>query len=379
MTRQSSPIEKDQSMTPSEVLQQLKESGLRPPGTLTLAVTGACNLLCCHCWVGAGEAASHAHVPQRTLRLLLEEHAALGGSGVRITGGEPLCHPEWLELLRLSRSLDFKTVILQTNAMLLREEHIDSLRELDFPGFSIQISLDGVAPRTHDLVRGEGAFNGALNGIRKLVQAGLGKRISFFFTEMRHNLGEIPELLEFADGMGIGSVSTGSLVLCGRAFEMSLVAPPETEQYLNLLERYDRDERFRELYGRIGTVAAIEWRTGDAVCGECCAFVENPYLTPSGRLYPCLMCHADEYSVTGVFEKGLVAALAEGAPLWSSLLRISRRRADEIPECLDCPEKPGCAGGCMGRAWGSCGSLLSADDRCKTRRAIYQHKNDPRP
>src|SRR6185369_8266670 len=141
----------------------------------------------------------------------------------------------------------------------------------------------------------------------------------------------------------------------------SLVAPPKTEQYLSLLERYDQDVYFRELYGKLGTVAVLEWRTGDAIRQECCTFIENPYLTPSGRLYPCLLCHTDEYSVTEVFEKGLVAALAEGTPLWATLLKISRRRSDDIAECRNCPEKLSCAGGCMGRAWGSCGSLMAAD------------------
>jgi radical SAM protein with 4Fe4S-binding SPASM domain len=189
---------------------------------------------------------------------------------------------------------------------------------------------------------------------------------------MRHNLGEIPDVLDFADRLGIGSVATGSMVLCGRAAETSLVSPPEAEQYLGLLERYDSDEHFRELYRKIGTVAALEWRSGDAIRQGCCTFIENPYLTPSGRLYPCLLCHADDYSVSGVFEKGFAAALVEGIPLWSSLLQISCARADEITECKDCPGQLSCAGGCMGRAWGSCGSLQSADDRCQVRRKIYQ-------
>jgi len=306
----------------------------------------------------------------------VEEFAVFGGEGLRITGGEPLSHPHWLDILKLSRSLGFKTITLQTNAMLLREDYLEPLRELDFPGFTIQISLDGVTAGTHDLVRGEGAYSGVMHGIEMLVQEGLGQRISIFFTEMRHNLGEIPELLDFADRMGIGSVSTGSLVLCGRASETSLVAPPGLEQYLSLLERYDRDVHFRELYGKLGTVAALEWRTGNAIRQECCTFIENPYLTPSGRLYPCLLCHIDEYSVTEVFEKGLAAAFAEGAPLWSSLLGISRCRADAIPECQDCSGKPFCGGGCMGRAWGSCGSLMATDDRCEVRRGIYQKKHD---
>lgn len=360
-------------MSRPEVLQQIDLAGLHRPITLTLAITGTCNLVCSHCWVRAGEAASDLHVPLLTVRRLVEEFAAIAGSGIRITGGEPLCHPHWLEIVQFSRSLGFKTVILQTNAMLVADEHLAALQELDFSGFTLQISLDGATARIHDLVRGEGAFDAALHGIRKLVQAGLGQRISIFFTEMRHNLGEIPELLDLADKLGIGSVVSGAVVLCGRASDESVVAPAEPEQYLSLLERYDRDARFRELYGRIGTVAALEWRTGDDIRQTCCTFVENPYLTPAGRLYPCLLCHADEFAVAGVFEKGLVTALAEGIPLWTSLLGISRSRSSADPECRDCPGKLRCAGGCMGRAWGSSADLLAVDDRCGVRRAIYRH------
>jgi radical SAM protein with 4Fe4S-binding SPASM domain len=344
---------------------------------LTLAITDACNLMCCHCWVRAGETPSATHVPLATLRRLVEDFAAIGGAGIRITGGEPLCHPHWLDIMQLCRSLKFKTLTLQTNAILLSNEHLAALHELDFPGFSIQVSLDGVTPLTHDLVRGEGAYSGAMQGIIKLVQEGLGRRIAIFFTEMHHNLHEIPELLDFADRVGIGSVSTGAMVLCGRAAETSLISPPEVGQYLKLLDHYDSDTRFRNLYDKLGTVAALEWRRGDTVRHGSCTFVENPYLTQAGRLYPCLLCHTDGFSVTGVFEKGLAVAFNEGAPLWLSLLRISRSRADSIPECQDCSGKRLCAGGCMGRAWGSTGTLLCADDRCESRRAIYQRGGSP--
>jgi radical SAM protein with 4Fe4S-binding SPASM domain len=261
--------------------------------------------------------------------------------------------------------------------MLIGEAECVFLSGLDFPGLSIQISLDGVSSRSHDQVRGEGAFNSALQGIARLVQYGLGHRISIFMTEMRHNLHEIPELLAFVDHRGLGSFSSGALVGCGRASgTLSEVLPPEPEQYLKLLERYDHDARFRELYGRFGTVAALEWRTSDAARKDCCTFVENPYLTPSGRLYPCLLCHADEYSVTGVFEKGLAAALAEGLPLWSELLRISLRRSEDCDECRNCRVKASCGAGCMGRAWGSFGDLVAADDRCRVRQAVRRYADD---
>lgn len=353
----------------ADTLAILRRHDLELPTTLTVAITGACNLACQHCWVAAGTSTAPGHVPETTLHTLIAEFAALEGTGLRFTGGEPLRHPGWLELIRSARAEGFRNIALQTNAMLFTDRAVAALQEVDFPGLTLQISLDGASAPAHDRVRGSGAFAGALAGITRLADGGLGPRISLFFTEMRHNLGEIPALLELADARGIRSVTTGTIVRCGRAGEGSAVEPPTPAQYRQLLDRYANDPRFRELYGRIGSVAALEWQKA-SVRTECCTFVENPYLTPAGRLYPCVLLHADEYSVPGVFEKGLPAAFAEGATRWSALRRMSRTRAAALPECPACPELQACGGGCMGRAWGSSGNLLAADDRCQARKMV---------
>ena len=360
-------------MTPTDIPDMLRNNGLCPPATLTLSITGSCNLACRHCWVDAGTDTAAGHAPEQLLRRLIGEFAGIGGTGIRFTGGEPLVHPGWLGLVSLTRTTGFGSISLQTNAMLITDNEVSALRDLDFPGLAIQVSLDGAAAQTHDLVRGNGAHTAALEGIRRLVAGGLGPRLTIFFTEMRHNLAELPALLELADQLSIGAVTAGTLVRCGRAAEPAAVVPPDPGQFLELLDRYDCDPLFRERYDRIGTVAALEWRHA-AIRTECCTFVENPYLTPDGTLFPCLLCHAPQFSVPGVFEKGLAVAFTEGAPLWSSLRQTSRSRTDALAGCLDCPERPACAGGCMGRAWGSCGDLQAPDDRCLARKAVSQRK-----
>ncbi|WP_306532563.1 radical SAM/SPASM domain-containing protein [Geobacter sp.] len=362
-------------MNPTVALDILREKGLLPPETLTLAITGTCNLRCHHCWVDAGSSGTAPAVPTRTLLRLLEEFGALGGGGVRFTGGEPLCHPGWLELVRSARAIGYRSVSLQTNGMLFTEHNVAALKELDFPGLAIQISLDGATAPIHDLVRGRGAFAGALDGIRRLRDGGLGKRITLFMTEMRHNLEEIPALLHLASELEIGSAVTGSLVRCGRAAQDSPVAPPTLEQYELLLRRFDSDPSFRELYERIGNVAALEWRRETAPRTECCAFVQNPYLTPDGRLYPCVLCHVDRYAVFGVLQKDLASAFVEGAPLWDTLKKMSQCRAGANAACRECPGRLTCAGGCMGRAWASSGALLAVDDRCEVRQALYRQNS----
>ncbi|CAG0952596.1 Putative mycofactocin radical SAM maturase MftC [Geobacteraceae bacterium] len=359
-------------MNPTAALDILREKRLLAPETLTLAITGTCNLQCRHCWVNAGPSGTVSAVPTRTLFRLLEEFRVLEGNGIRFTGGEPLCHPDWLELVRSARALGYRSISLQTNGMLFTEHNVAALRELDFPGLTIQISLDGATAPIHDLVRGRGAFAGALDGIRRLRDGGLGKRITLFMTEMRHNLEEIPALLKLANELEIGSVATGTLVRCGRAAQGSPVAPPTLEQYELLVHRFDSDPPFRELYERLGNVAALEWRRETSPRTECCTFLQNPYLTPDGRLYPCVLCHADRYAVSGVLQKDLASAFAEGAPLWDTLKTMSQCRAEANAACRECPGRLTCAGGCMGRALASSGDPLAVDDRCDVRQAIYR-------
>lgn len=362
-------------MEPDRILEILKMEGLHSPKTLTLSITGICNLACAHCLVMAGESNSAANVPESVLCRMIEELVAIGGEGIRITGGEPLCHPDWLELIRFAREAGIRNILLQTNGMLFNDETVAALRELDFPGLSIQLGIDGSSAPVHDRTRGKGSFNGLMEGLGRLIQGGLGSRITFLFTEMRHNLSDIPAVLELADQLNVFSVATGTLVRGGRASAGNLIVPPVAEQYLELLDRYDSDPRFRELYSKLGNVSAVEWCCSEAVRDEGCTFIENPYLTPKGRLYPCLLCHTDDYSVSGVFEKGFIAALAEGAAAWATLMQISRSRIGALPVCRECTGRDNCAGGCMGRAWGSTGNLLAEDDRCSFRKAIYNRGN----
>lgn len=366
------PPKTQKTITAAEMRQVFRRAALQPPRTLTLALTDACNLCCSHCWVESGPDGALVEIPAAAILRLLREFAAMGGEGVRITGGEPLCHPAWLEALRLARELGFSHLGLQTNATLLTSEAVADLAALDSPGLAIQVSLEGACAASHDLVRGEGSFAAALAGLQRLIDAGLGSLTTLAFTEMSHNLQEFPELLELAERLGVAAVTAGTLVTGGRAAAgaTSPCAPATIAQYLQLVDRYKSDQGFRGRYRKLGNLTALEWWRGQPPATGCCRFVEQPYLTPAGRLYPCLMCHAEAYAVTGMFEKSLAAALVEGASLWADLQARCRLRPHTLAACQSCPEQRVCAAGCPGRALGSSGDLQAPDDRCALRQAL---------
>lgn len=365
-------------MIATDLAARAARAGLRPPRALTVAITGACNLRCRHCWVDAGTRTSVGHAPLAALLRLVDGFVALGVDTIWITGGEPLCHPEWLAILsHCCAQPSLRAVGLQTNGGLLDDARVARLRALPLEKLHLQVSLDGASPDTHDRVRGPGSFAETVAATSRLAAAGLGGRTEIAFTEMRHNMDDFPELLELADRLRLRGVVAGTLVHDGRAARTGL-EPPTPAQYRALLARYHGDARVRELYQRSGRCPALEWWNGrSGARGDPCNFFHHPYVSAEGALYPCSLCHAGEFAVTRVFEKPLAAALDEAIPKWCQLLQLARARPAYSPACQDCAVELHCAGGCMGRALATCGSLSEIEDRCELRKAVHSW-DDPR-
>lgn len=353
----------------ARVAEELRRAGLQTPRSLTVSLTRACNLACAHCWVESP--AQGAPVPPKDLGRVLDAFCALGGTQLCLTGGEPLLHSRWEDILGAACAEPrLAAVRLQTNGTLLLPEAVDVLRALHSGKLRLEVSLEGASAPTHDRVRGEGAFRRTFHGIKRLSAAGLGPRTTVSFTEMDHNLAELPDVLALAEQLGLVAVASAPLVRCGRARAANALQPPTPAAYRALVERYGRDRDFRRRADRLGRIAGLAWLRGlDRTRSEGCTFAENPYLTPDGTLYPCVLLHADAYAGQQAFTRGLFSSLREAIPRWAQARAISLRRLTELAACGDCSCRTWCAGGCMGRAWATHGKLLSAEDRCGLRQA----------
>ncbi len=357
---------------------RLAAAGLLPPVRLTLAVARNCNLRCQHCYVESSEDGSPE--PQGgAIRRVLAEFADLGGRAVVLTGGEPLTRPDWLDLLAFACGESrFEEVRLQTNATLVDRAAADAIASLGCSRLIVQVSVEGGAADTHDSIRGPGVFARAARGVEALAAAGLASRVAVAFTEMRHNVEELPSLLEWLEGMGVRRLTSASVMPHGRAVTAPGVSPPEPSQYRQLLERYRADEPFRRRCRDWAEVAALRWLEGRShPAGSVCTLVRNPYVSTDGRLYPCPLLHERDFAVDGALARPLAEVLAEGVGPWARLQRISRERAEAIPDCAACPGRAHCGGGCMGRAWAAHRSFLQPEDRCALRQEVYRWVDAP--
>ncbi len=351
---------------------EIKKAGLRLPKVLTLMITEACNLKCPHCLLNCKNADADP-VRKDTILDIIDEFRDLGGDTLLVTGGEPLLHPDWYEILcHACHSKGLLEVVLQTNGAMVRAEDIKKIKTLSREKITIQISLDGATPETNDLIRGKGGFEAAVNAVRGFVGAGMGERIKIAFTEMRHNYNEIPAMLKLTDDLGAGLFTAGTLVKGGRAENAEWIELPDRAQVRELIKLYETDHKFRELYDKLGNISVIEWYKGRNIPADhVCNCISTPFIDAFGKMYPCVMNLSDDLAVDNVHEEGLNNVIIKGIDKWSRLPEIDKKRSGILAECQECAGREHCRGGCMGRAWAVSGDAMSVEDRCELRREVY--------
>ncbi len=144
--------------------------------TLWFQVGGTvCNLACTHCFISCSPT-NHTHEMMRLDEVLpfLAEGAALGVKEYYFTGGEPFLNPD-LEAI-LAATLEVGPATVLTNGLPLsaaRCARLAALAATSEYSLDLRVSIDGWNAASNDAVRGAGAFERALDGVRRLAAVGI--------------------------------------------------------------------------------------------------------------------------------------------------------------------------------------------------------------
>ena len=164
-----------------------------------------CNLACRHCWLAPklDPLASRTSVLAVDLfEKVIREAKPLGLTGVKLTGGEPLLHPQFETLLDIVQR-EALHLTIETNGVLLTPAL--ARRIAAFPSRSISVSLDGADAHTHEWVRGvPGSFAAAAQAVQYLAEAGTPPQI--IFSIMRGNAHQVEEIIRLAENLGASSI-----------------------------------------------------------------------------------------------------------------------------------------------------------------------------
>jgi SynChlorMet cassette radical SAM/SPASM protein ScmF len=176
-----------------------------PLSQLYFYLTEGCNLACRHCWLAPKldpAASRYATLPVETFEGILAEARPLGLTGVKLTGGEPLLHPQIDRLVEIVRR-EALSLTIETNGLLCTPALAAAIARARHP--FISVSLDGVDAETHEWVRGvAGSFRAATQAVRVLAEAGLKPQI--IFSVLPQNVDQVDALLPLAEALGAASI-----------------------------------------------------------------------------------------------------------------------------------------------------------------------------
>lgn len=274
---------------------------------LLLNITNICNLSCKHCYLqDPGKLEMDLNIFEKTVSQFEE----MGGLKLMISGGEPLIHSRFWELMEILSSYELRVILLSNGTLIDRT----TAKKLSGYVHEVQVSIDGI--RSHDLLRGKGSYARSMKGISSLNESGI--PVSIATMVHKFNTCEFEEMGKLFSKKGAISWSVDVPCIVGTLTE-------NRDFVLDLKEAAN--------YLKYGFGAGAHESTGDHTCGSHLCSVE-----PDGSVSKC-----------GFFENEPAGDVNDLRSAWENICKSWLWKIDEL-ECKDCAVLHECKGGCRFRA-----------------------------
>ncbi len=286
---------------------------------LELQITDKCNLKCRHCYVGRQK---NKELKTEKIFDICRQFQKMQGLRLIISGGEPLLHKEFWKFNDSIGRYQFRSILL-SNGTLITPQVARRLKVDE-----VQISIDGME-KSHDLLRGRGAFKASIKGAENVLNAGIDLSVATIIH--KYNLDDFDEMERLFRDMGVKDWSVDFPVFAGY-----LEANPDfsvsPEKGGNLL--------------KYGFGSGLYQSSGKFACGShLCA------VTPDGKVCKCSFFI--DHPLGNIYNNKLEEC-------WK---RLEHFRLAEL-KCKGCEYLKECRGGCRYRALLE-GDLMGADSvRC---------------
>lgn len=333
-------------------------------------LTARCNLACRHCRAEAQVQAVEGELDTAEILRVAGDIRKTGDPILVLTGGEALMRGDFFEIA-CDCTNRFTRVALATNGTLVDRAMAELIKASGIA--RVSISLDGATAATHDAFRGmTGSFDAALRGFDALRLAALSVQVNV--TVSRHNLAELPSILDLALNRGADAFHVFVLVPVGCGAEIDdeeRLSPAQMEHVLRWL--FDRS---MELRGRVHVKATCapqyyrvmreesrsrglprggSGRGMDAMTRGCLAGTAVCFVSRTGDVQPCGYLPV----VAGNVRERRFPDIWRDSEIFATLRNPSALKG----KCQACGYRMVCAG-CRARALAETGDFMAADPDC---------------
>lgn len=283
--------------------------------SLMIAITNKCNLQCLHCGFEAGPNEEKG-IETDIIKKLIIENKFL--KEITLTGGEPLLHPDFEELIDVLQN-EFKgKKILMTNGTLINNYNI---KKIGTVFNSISISIDGATRETCDKIRGNGVFDRVIETIKNLHEVGI-EDISLSMTITDYNDQEEEKFIKLCENLDVEPIIR-DLFLMGRA-----------KKNKNLLE-----SKIKNLTSNISEENFLEECKKIKLNGKCNAGKKSLYVQYDKSLYPCPVAATQSKFKMGTIDdehiqlENIVKVIDDNAG-YKEFTKISPEKISPCSECI---------------------------------------------
>jgi len=338
------------------------------PTSFDFSITGHCNLKCPFCFY-AEAIKTRQDLPFSEWQKFFTELKGLGARDVCLSGGEIMCRPDLFDFVDSAIEARMRFSLI-SNGTLGNEQFIEQLfnNHRNQRLGSIQISVDGSGPHTHDIIRGEGSFTRTDRFLRQLKEAGITPTVRV--TISRVNLNDLPEIFDYLlKDIGLPSASTNSACSLGSAVDNAdqiNLSPAERLQVMQTL-RHLADNVWP---GRINAQAGplYESRQFESMqqhkqhhpaynghLSACGCFRHQLAIHHDGIITPCNMLGNVEL---GRINHDSIRDIWLHSPILKKLASRAAFSLKNIESCRDCEFVDICNGGCPAEEISSTGDFF---------------------
>ena len=352
----------------------LEQSALSYPlGCIYFYLTEGCNLACRHCWIQPKFQNDERVYPSLDVGLfksIIEQAKPLGLNSVKLTGGEPLLHPQIGELLEHIKKEELRLTI-ETNGILCTPDLARQIASCMNP--FVSVSIDGADAETHEWVRGvAGSFQQSIDGVRNLVEAGIHPQI--IMTIMRRNYNQMEDVVRLAESLQANSVKfnivqptargekmheTGETLIIEELIEIGRWVENDLSARTSIRLYYSHPAAFRPMGKMFG-------ENGDG-CGVC-GVLGILGVLGNGLYALCGIGETVPELVFGHAAKNRLADIWENNPVLKELREGLPHRFEGI--CGDCVMKGICLGSCVAQNYYSSKNLWAGYWYCEQAKKV---------
>ena len=172
------------------------------PPMVFAEITNVCNLNCIHCpysYISKQKFYKPRHMQLDIYKKIVNEVALYKGAILRLVcDGEPMTHPNFLEIVSYAAQKGISPVCLNTNGTLLDEGNtLEILKYVDL----IEVSLDAIHKDTYEHIRRRADFEKTKFNVLRLIELrnrlNSKAKIMVSIIEQPESRGEIEEFVEY--------------------------------------------------------------------------------------------------------------------------------------------------------------------------------------